>query len=354
MDCSDILPGRRRDLSSPDREPSGPPLFLERCATIEARNRLQASDYDADFAPFGGAPFRSRLCGLDVAGMRVTAVRDEGGVRMRAAWHEDAFGAVFIWGDGATVERTRHDRPRLVVAGPGTEVTTGQNGVCHNLRIGVRGRALADLRADPAAAPHVEPWLRPGIFRPAVDAAREWRLQEKIVQATSFVERAVARRVDVEPALAVLAQEVTGALLELLGDAAPGEPRDRTSAHARRQLVEAALDALQAASDEPVSVAATCRRLGVSERTLQRAFHECLGVGLRAYEREQRLRGVHGAILAHGDRRTVTDIAMSFGFWHLGRFAGAYRALFGCSPAETRRRVWDAVPTSTRPRSSTA
>jgi AraC-like DNA-binding protein len=354
MDRSDILADRRRDLSSPDRDPSGSSPFLERCATIEARNRLRASDYDADFAPFGGDGFRSRLCGLDAGWVRVTAVRDEGGVRMRAAWHEDAFGAVFIWGDGATVERTRHDRPGLVVAGPGTEVTTAQDGLCRNLRIGIRGPALADLRADPAAASRVEPWLRPGVFRPPVDAAKEWRLQEKIVQATTFVERALARRVDVEPALAVIGQEVTGALLEVLGDAAPGEPRDRTSAHARRHLVEAALDLLQTAGDEPVSVAAACRRIGVSERTLQRAFRECLGVGLRAYERERRLRGVHGAILAHGDRRNVTDIAMSFGFWHLGRFAGAYRALFGCSPAETRRRVWDAVPTSTRPRSTTA
>jgi len=90
MHRSDILAGRRRDLSSPDREPSGPPLFLERCATIEARNRLQATDYDADFAPYGGAPFRSRLCGLDVAGTRVTAVRDQGGVargRLRRRLH---------------------------------------------------------------------------------------------------------------------------------------------------------------------------------------------------------------------------------------------------------------------------
>jgi AraC-like DNA-binding protein len=41
-----------------------------------------------------------------------------------------------------------------------------------------------------------------------------------------------------------------------------------------------------------------------------------------------------------GDRRSVTDIAMHFGFWHLGRFAGTYATMFGCTPSETRRRVW--------------
>src|SRR5690606_28621450 len=70
------------------------------------------------------------------------------------------------------------------------------------------------------------------------------------------------------------------------------------------------------------------------------AFQDCLGISLRAYARERRLRAVHGAILAEGDRRSITDIAMSFGFWHLGRFSGAYAALFGCLPTETRRRVW--------------
>lgn len=97
---------------------------------------------------------------------------------------------------------------------------------------------------------------------------------------------------------------------------------------------------MEASPDEPVSVSAVCHRLQVGERALQRAFQESIGVGPRAFERERRLRAVHGTILMEGDRRSITDIAMSFGFWHLGRFAGAYSTLFGCAPSETRRRVW--------------
>jgi AraC-like DNA-binding protein len=84
--------------------------------------------------------------------------------------------------------------------------------------------------------------------------------------------------------------------------------------------------------------------LKVSERTLQRAFVECLGIGPLRYERERRLHAVHGAILADGQGRTLTELAMTFGFWHLGRFAAAYANLYGCSPSETRRRVWCAHP----------
>ncbi|TVQ40458.1 MAG: AraC family transcriptional regulator [Geminicoccaceae bacterium] len=97
---------------------------------------------------------------------------------------------------------------------------------------------------------------------------------------------------------------------------------------------------LEADAEVPVSIAEVCRRLGVSERTLLRLFKARFGVGPRDYERQRRLRHVHGAILTEGDRRTVTEIAMRYGFWHLGRFAGAYAAAFGCPPSETRRRAW--------------
>jgi AraC family ethanolamine operon transcriptional activator len=33
----------------------------------------------------------------------------------------------------------------------------------------------------------------------------------------------------------------------------------------------------------------------------------------------------------------VTDVALEFGFWHLGRFAEQYKGMFGESPHETLR-----------------
>jgi len=315
------------------------PVVL-RCTSAEERNRWIASDYVAEFNPLGPAPYRSGLAGLDVAGVRVTAVRDEGGVRMRAAWRDDALGAVFLWGLGARVDRAAHALPQLVIAGPGTEVMAVQQGPCRNLRVGLRGPALRALCDDPATARAVRPWLVGGIFRPRTAAAAEWRLQQKILHCARFAEQAAARNVDVERALAVAADEVTALLLDVLRAADDADGADRGDSSARRRLVRRALDILDVEAEAPVSVANTCRQLQVSERTLQRAFQETLGIGLRAYERARRLRGAHGMILAEGDRRSVTDIAMSFGFWHLGRFAGAYTAMFGCSPSETRRRVW--------------
>jgi transcriptional regulator GlxA family with amidase domain len=44
-------------------------------------------------------------------------------------------------------------------------------------------------------------------------------------------------------------------------------------------------------------------------------------------------------LLQMGDpsRDTVADIAMRYGFWELGRFAGVYRARYGETPSATLR-----------------
>ena len=164
-----------------------------------------------------------------------------------------------------------------------------------------------------------------------------------MLRALRFAEPTTSRVARPGPAIAAAADDVVHDLVAALGTTDGSGTSQPLPAPSRRRLVARALEVLHATPDEPVSVASVCDTLGVTERMLQRAFQDCLGIGLRAYERERRLRGVHGAILAEGNRRSITDIAMSFGFWHLGRFSGAYAALFGCVPTETRRRVWGEV-----------
>jgi AraC-like DNA-binding protein len=82
-----------------------------------------------------------------------------------------------------------------------------------------------------------------------------------------------------------------------------------------------------------------CVSIGVSERTLQYAFHEHVGMSPLAYLRRCRLNRVRSALLAADAKSTtVTQVAMQFGFLHLGRFAGDYKQVFEEAPMATLAR----------------
>lgn len=312
--------------------------------SVSARGAEADTDFYAEFRPINQKAHNSRMSFVDCDDICIISVQDRGGTEMRGAVNEDAMVAVFIWGDGTRLNGRRQDHPVLIVLGPGTELTTEQPGESRYLRVGVRGAAFERLEGRISRNVNAHPWKHAGVSRPRCTAKAEWRLQQRLLHAVAFAESATRRDVDPGPALAVSVNEAAAALTSALAGIEGLEEHQVSGNGARRRLVAKALDILEASPDEPIAVSAVCESLGVSDRSLQRAFNERLGVGLRAYERERRLRCVHGAILARGDRRSITDIAMSFGFWHLGRFSAAYAALFGCLPSETQRCIWGKQP----------
>jgi AraC-like DNA-binding protein len=88
--------------------------------------------------------------------------------------------------------------------------------------------------------------------------------------------------------------------------------------HAVRLALNAA-----AGSADHIRIADLCRAAGVSERTLRNAFHGVYGLSPKRYLR--RARGI------------VTTVATDCGFFEPGRFAAAYRELFGERPSDTAR-----------------
>jgi AraC-like DNA-binding protein len=227
----------------------------------------------------------------------------------------------------------------LRVIGPGTEFNLEMPGSYRLMRIGLRGSALDSLRSASASRLDRRSWLMPGVHEQRVAPTTELELQQKLLRTVGFAEAAALRGHDLSTGLAVAASEAGAALAQMLS--CTEEPSSGSlGSDDRRDIVDATLAIFEAQPHGPVSISAVCGVLAVGERTLERAFQERLGLSPRAYERERRLRAAHGLILTDGHRLSITDIAMSFGFWRLSRFAGAYAALFGCSPSETRRRIW--------------
>jgi AraC-like DNA-binding protein len=101
----------------------------------------------------------------------------------------------------------------------------------------------------------------------------------------------------------------------------------------------AAVAAMRRQLSEPPTIPQLAAQLGVSERTLQSAFHEHFSTAPSTYFKRMRLEAVHEALLCSRPQdTTVTRVAAEAGgFFHLGRFAGEYLAMFGEHPLDTLR-----------------
>jgi AraC family transcriptional regulator, ethanolamine operon transcriptional activator len=103
----------------------------------------------------------------------------------------------------------------------------------------------------------------------------------------------------------------------------------------RARLIRRAEDFMRSRLANPMGAIDLCRELGVSDRTLRKAFRDTYGIGPMVYYRYLRLNVVRSHLLAN-PTVTVAEMAQRFGFHHLGNFAADYRRLFGERPSETR------------------
>jgi AraC family ethanolamine operon transcriptional activator len=108
----------------------------------------------------------------------------------------------------------------------------------------------------------------------------------------------------------------------------------------RRAAVRKIEEYLDVYERELPSIADLCAIAGVSERTLVYAFREQVGMPPGRFLRLRRLNGARKELRAAEPRmERVTDVAMRWGFWQLGRFAGEYLRLFGELPSKTLARA---------------
>ncbi len=102
--------------------------------------------------------------------------------------------------------------------------------------------------------------------------------------------------------------------------------------------VKRAVDYIEAHLQQPIAVADLVKATGVAGRTLFMHFKAFKGVSPMRYLRNARLRQAREDLLQAGPEATVTEIATSTGFMHMGRFSIAYRRCFGESPSQTLSR----------------
>jgi AraC-like DNA-binding protein len=113
---------------------------------------------------------------------------------------------------------------------------------------------------------------------------------------------------------------------------------DRTR-QAQGLIVKTAEDYAMAQSGDRLYVTELCKVAAVSERTLEYAFKEIMGLTPVTYLTRLRLHRVRQALMAATQgSTTVTTEALNWGFWHFGEFSRVYKECFGELPSETLRR----------------
>ncbi|MBW2286956.1 MAG: AraC family transcriptional regulator [Deltaproteobacteria bacterium] len=134
------------------------------------------------------------------------------------------------------------------------------------------------------------------------------------------------------------AEELLAALVaEACGATAPESKKPTNGGYAA--IARHAEEFIDAQLESVVSLAEVAAAVGTSTKTLSRAFRQRHGMGPAGFLRRRRLEAARRDLAAAEPGATaVSDVALRYGFAHLGRFAGAYREAFGELPSETLSR----------------
>jgi len=139
----------------------------------------------------------------------------------------------------------------------------------------------------------------------------------------------------------VARMELLEGLLATLGGTGDHEPtRNERTRQAHSLIVRKAEDYVLAQAGGPVGLSDLCRVAAASERALENAFKEMVGMTPVAYLTRVRLHRVREALLKSTQGSTTVSVeALKWGFWHFGEFSRAYKGCFGELPSETLRKT---------------
>jgi AraC-like DNA-binding protein len=227
----------------------------------------------------------------------------------------------------------------MLAAAPGTEVVfvaePGYESIFALLRpddieAHLRGRQRLDAFRMPEGAEL--------LHRHAASVRRFFEWGKRLVDTATRRPELFNERKEARTAAQV---EMMESLLATLG--APTDYRPPHSDHTRlthSRIVKIAEDYALSSAGDGIYLANLCKAAEVSERSLEYAFREIMGMTPIAYLTRVRLHRVRKALqAAPRSSTTVSAEALNMGFWHFGEFSRAYQACFGERPSETLRRT---------------
>jgi AraC-like DNA-binding protein len=144
----------------------------------------------------------------------------------------------------------------------------------------------------------------------------------------------------VSAAYPLAAHQLSNAVLTLFLHGTPHSYRAKLAFDAMPMLhhprkIRDAEDYIETHLHQPITVSDIAEAIGLTPRALQLGFRRHLNCSPMEYVQQRRLEGVRRELKIGGPHIRVRDVALRWGFFHLGRFAAAYKSRFGEAPSDT-------------------
>ncbi len=259
-------------------------------------------------------------------------------VRSRTIIHKE-FDACAITGPQTrgTIDGVELHPYTLIAAGPGAEAEIIVDGGYESIALLVPPRVLdkhLDLRGMKGdfAIPD-----DPELWHPAAEVARDHfelgtRIAEAAEETPEFFNDSHWARYGAQV-------EFLDSLFATIESCDPDEPVDTDKkGRTYSEIVRTCEDLTLKLDGRRPYLSELCAAANVSERTLQYAFHDIMGMSPLTYLHRLRLHRARDELRkAKKGTTTVTDVALNWGFWHFGEFSRAYKNCFGETPSMTLR-----------------
>lgn len=315
--------------------------------TEDARTFLQSKEFRLELAPRQPRDLDMCINGVYLPGMYIGYIQYGPPVEVRAVARDDYWVQLPIRGQMEVVTGADNvicDSSRAAVASPTRHdyYLVRSGGGCAGIRLCLHkahlSRQLTALLGEPSRSP-LE-------FAPEMDITRGHGQT-----LARYLLMAVA---DFEASGSILRSPIViGAFEQFIATCLLlSHPHNFSAALGRLETaitprnVRRAIDYIDAHLDQAITIAEIVEATGVPGRTLFTHFKEFKGVSPMRYIRNARFQKAREALLQAEPDESVTAIAASWGFVHLGRFSVEYRSRFGESPSETLKRR----PRRARPR----
>lgn len=131
---------------------------------------------------------------------------------------------------------------------------------------------------------------------------------------------------------------IASKVADLLTQTQYGYDENKVTNQTTQRVISDITTYIKETNSYPLTITELCKITHVSRRALQYCFEKGFGMSPIQYIRDCRLNEIRRLLLKEESDIIIADLALDFGFFHIGTFNAQYKYLFGETPTQTIKR----------------